>query len=220
MPATLLERPPPAVARPDADTAETPYLSLDLDVALGSYAALATAFATSAVHYTVKANPHPELLARLAAAGASFDVASPGEVDACLRAGAPPARLLYSNPVRLRRDLAYPRDRGVGAYVVDSLPERHKLAETCPGADVLCRLVTSGEGSDWPLSRKFGTTERECVEILDRAASLAARGRPGPDGPSWPLCSRSRSAHLPTRRWPPRCRRSRAAAPSRSPACS
>lgn len=177
MSATLLERPAEAAraAVPVAPPVETPYLSLDVDAAADAYATLATAFASSAVHYAVKANPHPELLARLAAAGASFDVASPAEIDACLLAGAPPARLLYSNPVRLRRDLAYARDRGVGAYVVDSMPELHKLAETCPGADVLCRIVTTGEGSDWPLSRKFGATEQECVRILDTAARLGLR---------------------------------------------
>ncbi len=148
---------------------ETPYLALDLDVTVRRYAELAAAFPGTAVHYAVKANPHPDLLSRLVGAGSRFDVASPAELEACVRAGAEPAQLIYSNPVRLRRDLVTAHRAGVRTYVVDSVPELEKVADECPGADVLCRLVTSGAGSDWPLSRKFGATEAECVQILDRA---------------------------------------------------
>jgi ornithine decarboxylase len=37
---------------------------------------------------------------------------------------------------------------------------------------VLCRLATSGEGSDWPLSRKFGCPTAEAVEVLTLARDL------------------------------------------------
>ena len=156
----------------DTGTDPTPFLALDLDVAVQRYTELAAAFPGTAIHYAVKANPHPELLARLAGAGARFDVASPAELVACLRAGAAPDELVYSNPVRLRCDLVTAHRAGVRTFAVDSLPELDKLADECPGAHVLCRLVTSGAGSDWPLSRKFGATEAECVQILDRAERI------------------------------------------------
>ena len=57
-------------------------------------------------------------------------------------------------------------------FVVDSMPEVHKVAEAAPGTAVLCRLVTSGDGSDWPLSRKYGCSVAEAVEVLTRAAYL------------------------------------------------
>ena len=41
-------------------------------------------------------------------------------------------------------------------------------------AQVLCRLVTSGDGSDWPLSRKYGCSTYEAVEVL----TLRRRARP------------------------------------------
>ena len=76
----------------------TPYLELDVPVAVERFLALTAALPGTAVHYAVKANPHPALLAVLAAAGCRFDVASPAEVRAALRAGAAPgdARLLQS----------------------------------------------------------------------------------------------------------------------------
>ncbi len=46
------------------------------------------------------------------------------------------------------------------------------MAESAPGSRVLCRLVTSGEGSDWPLSRKYGCSTYEAVEVLTLADQL------------------------------------------------
>ena len=58
----------------------TPYLDLDLGIALDQFVALAAALPGTAIHYAVKANPHPDLLRALYAAGSRFDVASPAEL--------------------------------------------------------------------------------------------------------------------------------------------
>ncbi|MET0840134.1 MAG: type III PLP-dependent enzyme [Marmoricola sp.] len=150
----------------------TPYLELDVPAAVAKYEALAAALPGTAVHYAVKANPHPRLLAELAAVGCRFDVASPEEVRSALRAGAEPADLVYSNPVKRRDHIAEAAAMGVQLFVVDSLAETLKVAEAAPGSRVLCRLVTSGEGSDWPLSRKYGCSSHESVEILIAAHEL------------------------------------------------
>jgi ornithine decarboxylase len=152
--------------------ATTPRLELDVTRALQGYDALARTLPGTAVHYAVKANPHPALLAALVRAGSRFDVASPAETDACLRAGASPDDLVFSNPVKRREDVAAAARAGVRLFVVDSPEETHKVAEEAPGARVLCRLVTSGDGSDWPLSRKFGCSTDEAVAVLRLAASL------------------------------------------------
>ena len=150
----------------------TPYLELDVSVAVQRYAALTAALPGTAVHYAVKANPHPRLLAELAAVGCRFDVASPAEVRAALRAGACPEDLVYSNPVKRRDHVAEAAALGVDLFVVDSLAETVKVAEAAPRSRVLCRIVTSGEGSDWPLSRKYGCSTYEAVEILVAAHEL------------------------------------------------
>ena len=148
----------------------TPYLALDIPRAVLRFRRLAAVLPGTAVHYAVKANPHPELLAALADAGACFDVASPAEVRACLAAGAGVDDLVFSNPVKRRDDLAEAARLGVRLFAVDSLPETLKVAETAPGTSVLCRIATSGEGSDYPLTRKFGCTEAEAEGILKAAA--------------------------------------------------
>ena len=150
----------------------TPYLDLDVDAAVANFEALRKALGGAEIHYAVKANPDPVLLQRLCQAGASFDVASPAEVQAAIEAGATPAGLVHSNPVKRRADVVAAYDLGVRLFVVDSVEEVQKVATAAPGSSVLCRLVTSGEGSDWPLSRKFGCGAAEAVGILRSAAAL------------------------------------------------
>ena len=160
------------VATPSTPVAPTPRLELGVGTAVQRYLALASALPGTAVHYAVKANPHPVLLRALAQAGCRFDVASPSEVRAALEAGAPASHLLHSNPVARREHLAEAYALGVRLFVVDSPGEVSKLADAAPGSAVLARIVTSGSGSDWPLSRKYGCTVDEAVALLVGAASL------------------------------------------------
>jgi ornithine decarboxylase len=150
----------------------TPFLELDVNAALDRYVALVRSLPGTAVHYAVKANPHPRLLAALAGLGCRFDVASPAEVRAALSAGAAANKLVYSNPIKRRDHIVESAALGVRLFVVDSLAETQKVAEAAPGSEVLCRLVTSGEGSDWPLSRKYGCSTYEAVDILTVADEL------------------------------------------------
>ena len=153
-------------------TTETPFLHLDPAVVSRQYADLASALPGTAIHYAVKANPHPDVLRTLVDVGAGFDVASPAEVVACLDAGASPDQLLYSNPIKRRSDLRAAVDLGVRLFVVDCMPEMLKIVDEAPGASVLCRILTSGNGSDWPLSRKYGCSPDAAVEILTAAENL------------------------------------------------
>ncbi|MGI8686567.1 MAG: type III PLP-dependent enzyme [Acidimicrobiales bacterium] len=150
----------------------TPCLVLDLDVVAERYEELRTALPDAAVYYAVKANPEPAVLRRLVGLGASFDVASPGEVDMALAAGAPPARISYGNTIKKQRDIAYAYARGVRLFAFDSVDELEKLAVAAPGASVFCRILAAGEGADWPLSRKFGCEPAMAADLLRTAATL------------------------------------------------
>ncbi len=150
----------------------TPRLELRIGTAVTRYLALASALPGTAIHYAVKANPHPVLLRALAQAGCRFDVASPTEVRAALVAGAPASHLVHSNPVARRDHLAEAYALGVRLFVVDSTGEVAKVADAAPGSSVLVRIVTSGSGSDWPLSRKYGCTVDDAVDLLVQAGRL------------------------------------------------
>ena len=154
------------------DPLGTPFLELETSVVAERLRALSQVFAGTAIHYAVRANPHPDVLATVVAAGANFDVASPAEVRACLAAGAAPDDLIYSNPVKRRHDIAEAAALGVHLFVVDSVPDVRKVAETAPGTAVVCRLVTLRDGSDRPLSGTYGCSVGETVDILRLAVGL------------------------------------------------
>ena len=181
----------PPVAAPVAPVAPTPRLELSVGTAVARYLTLASALPGTAIHYAVKANPHPVLLRALAQAGCRFDVASPTEVRAALHAGAPASHLVHSNPVARRDHLAEAHALGVRLFVVDSPAEVAKLADAAPGSSVLVRIVTSGSGADWPLSRKYGCTVDDAVELLVAAAHLGL----DPAGVSFHVGSQQRDPH-------------------------
>jgi len=151
---------------------QTPYLIVDLDVVRCAYEELRMALPGAAVLYAVKANSEDAVLRALAEAGSSFDVASVGEIDQCLRLGIPPSRMSFGNTIKKAKDIAYAAEIGVRTFAVDCAAELDKIIEYAPGSTVYIRLSTNGGGADWPLSRKFGCSADEALYLL-MAASWA-----------------------------------------------
>jgi ornithine decarboxylase len=174
---------------------DTPYLLIDIPVAVAQYRRIAAAFPGTPVYYAVKANPEPLLVRELVAAGCHFDVASRNEVDLCLSAGAPPATLSFGNTIKKSDDIAYAYGKGVRIFAFDSLGEVEKLAEHAPGATVICRVLASSQGARWPLSRKFGCAPEMAIDLI----RWAARHGLDPAG----ICFHVGSQQLDPARWEP-----------------
>ncbi|MBC7137105.1 MAG: alanine racemase, partial [Oceanibaculum nanhaiense] len=149
---------------------ETPFLVVDLDVVEENYRALASALPNAKIFYAVKANPAPEILNRLTGLGSNFDTASVVEIEDALAAGASPSRISYGNTIKKETDIARAHALGVRLFAFDSEAELDKIARAAPGARVFCRILTSGEGADWPLSRKFGCEPEMAFDLLLKAA--------------------------------------------------
>lgn len=154
-----------------------PVLAVDLSVVEWNYRALARALPETAIYYAVKANPADGVVDRLAALGCRFDVASRGEIELCLSRGVDASRLSFGNTIKKERDIAFAHSVGVPLFAFDAEEELQKLARSAPGAEVFCRILTSGEGADWPLSRKFGCTPAMAATLLRRAAELGLTPR-------------------------------------------
>ncbi|WP_207484605.1 type III PLP-dependent enzyme [Arenibaculum pallidiluteum] len=150
----------------------TPCLVLDLDIVEGNYRALAGALPDARIYYAVKANPAPEILRLLVGLGSSFDTASVNEIEMCLEAGATADRISYGNTIKKEADIARAYALGVRLYAFDSIDELEKIARSAPGSRVFCRILTSGEGAEWPLSRKFGCEPEMARALLLQAASM------------------------------------------------
>jgi len=148
---------------------EGPCLVVDLDVVRDNYNSFAKALPDSKVYYAIKANPAPEILKLLVEMGACFDVASLGETQAVLAAGATADRISYGNPIKKESDIAAAYKLGVRLFAIDCEAEAEKVARAAPGSQVICRIHCDNAGADWPLSRKFGCEPAFAPDILEFA---------------------------------------------------
>src|ERR1700751_3800797 len=95
---------------------ETPCLVVDLDVIAEAYDLLRWYLPLARIYYAVKANPAPEIVAMLERRGASFDVASRGEIDLCLANGVAPDRLFFGNTIKKEKDIAFAYQSGLRMF--------------------------------------------------------------------------------------------------------
>lgn len=148
---------------------ESPCLVIDMDIVERQYRSLMTALPFATCHYSVKTNPAPEVIKRLMALGSSFEMASIQEIDFCFSLGITPEQSIFGNTIKKSSSIAEAYAKGIRTFVFDSPAELDKIKQNAPGANVICRIGTSGAGSSRPLSRKFGCQKYDAQELLVRA---------------------------------------------------
>lgn len=156
----------------DTHTPVTPCLVLDLPTVADRFRCLRGELPEVDNFYAVKANPSPEVVRLLAGLGASFDVASPAEIDLCLAQGARPEAISYGNTIKKRADVGYAHRAGVRLFVTDCLPDLENIAAEAPGASVFCRLMVDDAESRTPFGKKFGCPPESAIELLVAAERL------------------------------------------------
>jgi ornithine decarboxylase len=153
----------------------TPYLVTDLDTVARRHAEFTAALPGVRAFYAMKCNPSPEILTTLAGCGASFEIASLGELRLLQRLAVDPAEVLYSNPVKPPAHIAEAHAAGLWRFSFDSPNELAKIAEHAPGAAVYIRLRVDDHDSVFPLSRKFGADVDEALDLMLLARTLGLR---------------------------------------------
>ncbi|MEU3721292.1 type III PLP-dependent enzyme [Streptomyces sp. NPDC031705] len=112
-----------------ARTYGTPAYVYDLQAVRSAHADLRTALPSGTeLYYSVKANPHPLVIACLAGLGCRTEVASPGELDAALGAGVPPDRILLTAPGKSESAVAHALARQVTHFSADSPTDLARIA--------------------------------------------------------------------------------------------
>jgi diaminopimelate decarboxylase len=127
------------------------------------------------IKYACKANTNVEIMKILREEGMGIDAISPGEVYASLKAGVPPADILYTSNNASVEEIDYAVGKGVMVNV-DSLSQLKAFGRKYPGRSLCVRInpnvggghhnhvITGGPDS------KFGISYRKVDEILDAAA--------------------------------------------------
>lgn len=153
-------------------TEKTPILIIDKSVIRQKYQEFGNEFNHAKVYFALKANPHPGVVALLHEIGCDFEISSHGELDLLLRLGIPVHRIISSNPVKNPDFIKSAHQNGIEVFTFDSPVEVEKLARHAPGSKVYIRLSVPNEGSEWPLSKKFGVEVEEAAELLIQAKNI------------------------------------------------
>jgi len=150
----------------DKKSRPTPYLLLDKEVIREKASIIGKNIRNSRVFYAVKANPEPALIKYIHSLGLGFEIASEGELALLKSIKVSPDKIITSNPVKSFKFLRMASSYGVKYYAFDSVDEVDKLARYVSGASVYVRLSVPNEGSEWPLSRKFGVELEDALSLI------------------------------------------------------
>jgi len=153
----------------DRENIETPFLLVDSEKVREKASLIGRRITNSKLFYAVKANPDIEILRFLSGLDSGFEIASEGELDMLSKIGVKPSRIISSNPVKTLKFLNCAASYGVNHFSFDSREEVEKLAGLLPHCNVYVRLSVPNEGSEWPLSKKFGVELREAASLLSYA---------------------------------------------------
>lgn len=145
------------------------------DKLVNLYKLWANSLPTITPYYAIKCNPDPMIMDVLAECGASFDAASPAEIEAALDR-VPPSRIIYANPCKCSKDITHAAQRGVGLTVFDSVGEFDKIISETGETDMkmLFRIYANDPSAQCVLSNKYGATKDEWEPILKHIAAQPA----------------------------------------------
>jgi len=149
---------------------ETPFLLIDSKRVEEKVFLIGRYIKNSKVFYAVKANPDVGILKFLNELKMGFEISSEGELGILSSLDVEPKRIISSNPIKSLKFLRLAASYGINYFSYDSADEVDKLSKYAPRCNVYIRLSVPNEGSEWPLSKKFG------VE-LDSAAALLSYAR-------------------------------------------
>ena len=153
----------------DTENIETPFLLIDKDKVREKTTMIGRNIKNSKVFYAVKANPDIEILRFLNGLNLGFEIASEGELEILSSIGVEPSRIISSNPVKSLKFLKIAASYQVNHFSFDSMDEVDKIAKFIPDCNVYIRLSVPNEGSEWPLSKKFGVEIDDAVSLLSYA---------------------------------------------------
>ena len=134
------------------------------------------------VHYAIKANDNPDILAAIAREGFGADCVSGGEISAALAAGFPASEIAYAGVGKADWEIRLALDAGIGMFNVESREELEVISqlatETQTEARVSLRInpdvkadthahITTGRAEN-----KFGIAYEEMIPTIRLACQL------------------------------------------------
>lgn len=148
---------------------QTPCLLFSLDQIKKNFWKIKQSINGVEVFYAIKANDHPKILEILNHEGASFEVSSINELRSLLRLGVDSNKISCLNPIKNPEFLNELNKNNVEIMAYDSIDEVDKIVKYAPKSKLVLRITVDNEGSDWPLTKKFGVSPSEAIPLLKYA---------------------------------------------------
>jgi ornithine decarboxylase len=155
----------------------SPLLVVYRDKLIAQYELLCKQLPGVTHYYAIKAFPYEDVLRILANAGASFDVASAGEIDMLQRLYISGRRTIHTHPIKKSVEIRAALRGGSTTFVVDNIEELQKLLPYRHRVGVLLRVSFRSSSAKVDLSRKFGCAPEQVTDIVREAASMGANIR-------------------------------------------
>lgn len=170
----------------------SPLFVLDADRVTTQLLALRRELPDVRIHFSTTSLPHPAVIRAVDAFGASFAVASRGEIDTLERQGVAIGRCLHVHPVKTVADITGSYLRGIRTFVVDSADEVAKFQEL-PDVAVLVRLAFPAPAAGSGPSSMFGVAPRDARTLVEECLRAGVRvagftfhlGTPTARGRAW-----------------------------------
>lgn len=145
---------------------QTPAMIIDSSVIREKYNNIKNLINSVEVFYSVKSNPYPKVLELLNELGSGFEVASLQEFNLIKSLGVSADKIIIGNTLKVPKFVEEAFKYGVNYFAVDSTGEIDKIAQYAPGSSVALRIIVDNNGSEWPLSKKFGAPSSEALKLL------------------------------------------------------
>lgn len=155
----------------------SPLLVVDCEQVRRQYRALRSALPGVDLHYALKPLPHASVVATLRDEGASFDLATTGEVELVKAQGIAPERCIHTHPIKRDSDIRDALRFGVTTFVADNPDEIRKFARYRKRAELLLRVCFRSPSAVCDLSKKFGCDPGAVLGLIEMARRLGVRVR-------------------------------------------
>ncbi|HEX6366898.1 MAG TPA: type III PLP-dependent enzyme [Agromyces sp.] len=153
----------------------SPLFVLDVDRVTTQLLALRRELPDVQIHFATKSLPHPAVIHAVDAFGASFEVASRGEIDLLEREGVAIGRCVHTHPVKTVADITGAYLRGIRTFVLDSHGEVSKFRGLPSDVAVLVRLSFPNPEVRCDLSSKFGVPPEHAGELVEHCVRAGLR---------------------------------------------
>jgi ornithine decarboxylase len=165
----------PSSLRALVATHGTPLLVIDCASIRRQYRSLKRALPGVELYYALKPLPHAAVVAELRDEGASFDVATAGEIRLVRAAGVRPERCIQTHPIKSDAEIRAALRFGIRTFVADNPDEIRKFVAYRKRAELLVRVSFRNPAAVVDLSRKFGCEPVAVRPLLSLARALGVR---------------------------------------------